>query len=94
MDIIKIEDPHCFVYGDLEDFEEVETVVDFDSMYKDYAPATTICKQLSTGKFFALDWEQYQSHYGCGEDEYPNNTLYEVYQVEVVTTTKEWKIKE
>lgn len=63
MNKIKV-NPRDFVCGDIEDFEDVETEVDMDAMYKDYAPATTICKQLSTGKFFALDWDKYTSHYG------------------------------
>lgn len=91
---IYIEDPGAFIYGDIEDFEEVETVVDYEEAYKDLAPATTICKQISTGKFFALDWQQYTSHYGSGESQYDENEAYEVHQVDVVTTTKEWKIKE
>lgn len=88
---IYIEDPRAFIYGDMEDFEEVETVVYHDEAYKDLAPATTICKNISTGKYFALDWQQYTSHYGLGESQFDENEAYEVYEVEVVTTTKEWK---
>ena len=87
---IKIEDPQVFAWGDMEDYEEVETVVDYESLYKDMASATSICKHTPTGKFFALDWDSYQSHYGSGESDYPNDEIYEVQQVDKVVTTKEW----
>ena len=87
---IKIENPRAFVWGDMEDYEEVETVVDYESLYKDMAPATTICKHIPTGKFYALDWDSYQSHFGSGESDYPNDEIYEVEQKEKVVVTKEW----
>ena len=87
---IKIENPRAFAWGDMEDYEEVEIVVDYESLYKDMASATTICKHVPTGKFYALDWYSYQSHYGSGESDYPNDEIYEVEQKEKVVVTKEW----
>jgi len=80
-----------FSWGDHSDFDIVETVKDYDSLYKDFCSATTIAKHTETGKFYALDWDSYESHYGRGESEYPNTEVYEVQQVEKVVTTKEWK---
>lgn len=90
MNTIKV-NPQDFVWGDIEDFEEVETVKDYDTLYKDYCSATTICKQISTGKFYALDWNSYESHYGSGESTFDSDEIYEVQQVEKVTVEKIWK---
>ena len=87
---IKIENPRAFARGDMEDYEEVETAVDYESLYKDMASATTICKHIPTGKFYALDWDSYQSHDGDGESAYPEDEIYEVEQKEKVVVTKEW----
>lgn len=80
-----------FAWGDHPDFEEVETVKDYDSLYKDSCPATTIAKHTETGKFYALDWYSYESHYGSGESEYNDLELYEVEQVTKTIVVKEWK---
>lgn len=73
-----------------EEYEFVETIEDLDNLYKDYCPATTICKRLSDNTYWALDWSYYKSHYGSGEHEYYNDEIYQVKQVEKVITTKEW----
>ncbi len=80
-----------FAFGDLDGFEEVETVVDYEAMYKDYAPATTICKQCGTGKYYALDWDSYTSHYGIGEHIFHEDEIYEVQEVEETKIIKTWK---
>lgn len=84
------EEAKHFSWGVHPDFEEVETIKDYEALYKDYCTATTIAKHTKTGKFYALYWESYESHYGHGESEYPNTKVYEVQQVEKVVTTKEW----
>lgn len=83
-----------FVGGYLEGFTKVETTLDLECMYKDLTPATTVFKQESTGKYFALDWNKYTSHYGDGESEFHNKILYEVKRVDVVKTVTEWHVKE
>lgn len=79
-----------FVWGDMEGFTEVETVKDLDELYQDSCPATTVCKQESTGKYYALDWTSYESHYGSGESEYDDTVLYEVELQEKTVVVKEW----
>lgn len=79
-----------FTCGDHPDFEEIETVKDYEALYKDSCPATTIAKHTESGRFYALDWTSYESHYGRGESEYDNLVLYEVEQKEKVVVTKEW----
>lgn len=85
------EDARYFVWGDHIDFEPVETVKDYDALYKDSCPATTIAKHTESGKFYALDWTSYESHYGNGESEYDSLVLYEVEQKEKVVVTKVWE---
>jgi hypothetical protein len=86
------EDTEAFAFNDgPEGFIKVNEVCDYEDMYKDFVPCTTIQKQESTGKLFALDWQKYTSHYGQGEDEFPSNEIYEVEEVEKVKVTKEWK---
>ena len=84
------DEARSFAYDDHPDYDEVETIIDYDVMYKDYAPATTISKKLSDGTFWALDWDSYQSHYGSGESMFNSNELRQVKQIEKVITTKEW----
>ena len=76
-----------------KDFKHVEDIDDCDSLYKDFISCTTVCQQVSTGKYFALDWSKYVSHYGQGDHEFPSNEIYEVEEIEVVKVTKEWKAK-
>jgi hypothetical protein len=85
------EEVRAFVYEDHPLFEHVEEVVDLESMYKDYCPATTISKKIGTEEYWAIDWDSYMSHYGSGEHMFHDNNLYRVEQVEKVTVTKEWK---
>lgn len=80
----------AFAHGDHPDFEEVEVVKDYESLYKDSCLATTIAKYTETGDFYALDWYSYESHYGHGEHTYPNQSVYKVTQVEKTVVTKEW----
>lgn len=84
------EEARMFSWGDHPDFDEVETVKNYDYLYKDSCPATTIGKHTETGKFYALDWTSYESHYGNGESEYDDLELYEVEIQETVITQKEW----
>ena len=79
-----------YLYDDLDGYEVVETIKDYESLYKDSCPAMTVSFHEESGKYFALDWMSYESHYGSGENEYPNNTLYEVKFEEKTVVTKEW----
>ena len=79
-----------YLYGDLDGYDVVETVKDYENLYKDSCPATTVAFHAESGKYFALDWQSYESHYGHGEDEYPDDTLYEVKLEEKTVVTKEW----
>lgn len=74
-----------------DDFKHIEDIDDYDSLYKDSLNCMTICQQESTGKYFALDWSKYVSHYGLGESELQGTEIYEAEQVEVVKVIKEWK---
>lgn len=65
-----------------------QQTVDYDSMYKDYAPCYVIFSRLSDGKTFELVYDQYQSHYGYGEDNFSDQTAHEVTK-EIVTIQKE-----
>ena len=84
------EEAKYFAWGDHQDFDIVETVKDYDALYKDYCPATTIAKHIETGKFYALDWDSYESHYGMGESMFNELSVYEVEQQEEVRVTKTW----
>lgn len=77
--------------GGTGDFNEVDQVSYPETLYKDFMACTTICKQASTGKFFAIDWSKYVSHYGPGSSEVDSTEIYEVEEVEKVKVTKEWK---
>ena len=90
---LTVEETEAFAFGDTNDFTKVDQVCDYEGMYKDFVNCTTICKQDATGKFYALDWNKYTSHYGRGEHEFSSNEIYEVEEVEVVKVTKEWKAK-
>lgn len=84
------EEAKYFTKGDHPDFEHVETVKDYDALYKDYCPATTFATHAETGKFYALDWQSCESHYGVGEDIFNELSVYEVQQAERIIVKKEW----
>lgn len=74
-----------------EGFTFVAEDCDYENAYKDFAYCTTIQKDESTGKLWALDWKKYTSHYGQGTHEVEETEIYEVEEVEIVKVTKEWK---
>lgn len=90
---IKLTEEQAWEFAEegIEDFKHIESIDDYDSLYKDSLNCTTVCQQVSTGKYFALDWSKYVSHYGQGESELQGTEIYEVEQVEIVKVTKEWK---
>lgn len=79
--------------GDHPDFDVVEEDVDYENMYKDFATCNVIAKQVSTGKFFSINYDQYTSHYGSGESEYEAQDAVEVHLVtkEVTKIVKSWE---
>ena len=81
------------VYEDHEDFEIVEEKTDYDAMYKYYAPCKIIVFQLSTGKHFAIGYQQYTSHYGDGVSQFEDQEAPEVKLVtkEVTRIVKSWE---
>lgn len=89
--ILDEDEARCFVWGDYEGFEEVETVVDHDSGYKDMAPATTIGRRISDNTFWELCWDQHTAHYSDGEHMFNDNVLHQVEQVTETIVIKTWK---
>ena len=80
-----------FAYEGIEGYTHIETIEDLEDLYKDSCPATTVCQKDDDGTYWALDWSSYKSHYGCGEDEFYSNELYQVERKEKTVITKYWE---
>lgn len=91
MSVIELseEEAHAFAWGDLEGYTEVECIVDHESMYKDCAPAETICKRDSDGTCWSLSWDKYMSHYGSGDHMYHDTRITQVVSTTVTRTITE-----
>lgn len=70
-----------FAYGDHPNFVFVDEICDYEDLYKDQVPATTICKRVSDDTFWSLDWSKYVSHYGYGESSFYDTTITKVEKV-------------
>ena len=85
---VKVSEPRYLNWEGDDKYEIIETIIDYDTLYKDMASATTYFTETETGDIYALDWDSYESHYGSGESDYPNDIMYRVRIEEVVEVKK------
>lgn len=85
---VKVSNPREMAWEGSAGYEHIETIVDYDTLYKDMASATSYFTEVSSGDIYALDWDSYESHYGSGESDYPNDIMYRVRIEEVVEVKK------
>jgi hypothetical protein len=81
------------VHEDSSQYPQIESDVDYESSYKDYAPASVIFQDLNTGKYYGLFYQEYTSHYGDGSNQYEAQDCPEVHLVtkEVTKIVKSWE---
>ena len=85
---VKVSEPREMAWEGDDKYEHIETIIDYGTLYKDMASATSYFTEVSSGDIYALDWDSYESHYGSGESEYPNDIMYRVRIEEVVEVKK------
>jgi hypothetical protein len=72
----------------------IEEDVDYENDYKDYVGASAVFQDLFSGKYYELQYQQYTSHYGDGENQYEAQDCPEVHLVtkEVTKIVKSWEV--
>ncbi len=81
------------VHEDTDDYCVIEEEVDYESSYKDYAPASVIFQDMSNGKYYSMFYGRYTSHYGDDGNQYEDQDCPEVHLVtkEVTRIVKSWE---